>query len=212
MGKKKDSNKKETVTRLPGWVLKWKGGRDSRKGKSVCDEYIRCLCSRLVSLESDAAAEMTARTAEERKKVAAILKDIPKQARDLDMVPGTKKEDCVEAIRENSKNMEKRSVMENGLAETVKQLTIINEVFRDADTDLDEYINCLRNDAAERIHRYVLGVRCGKLREYEWSGAFEDDTAREIYRARRRELDEKIRSVIGDDTEEKGEEEACLAG
>lgn len=79
----------------------------------------------------------------------------------------------------------------------VVKLTAIYEEIVNANTILDERINETRNKAMEKIHAYIVGVRCGQLSDYKCGMDDISDNARGIYRIRHKEQDRKIREAIG---------------
>ncbi|MEY8428026.1 hypothetical protein AALA00_09990 [Lachnospiraceae bacterium 46-15] len=192
-----NSKRTKSVTRLPGWILRIKGKLDSKKGKGVCDEYIHHLSKRLVVMESAEVIRAENGLFEDRKKAAAVLAGFSEQKELLDREPdGRQKGSDVEAIRANRKDAERKEAARSGLRDGIENLTVINEQIINTDTVLDERINKMRSKAAEKIHAYVVGIRCGELREYTCDLSAPEDSAREIYIAKHRELNEKIRMVI----------------
>ena len=84
----------------------------------------------------------------------------------------------------------------------VVKLTAIHEEIVNTNTILDERINEMRNKAMEKIHAYVVGIRCGRLSDYECGAEDVSDNARVIYRIMHAQQDSKIREAIGLKTEE----------
>ena len=192
-----NSKRIKSVTRLPGWILRVKGRLDSKKGKGVCDEYIHHLSRRLVAMESEEAICAENGLFEDRKKAAAILAGFSEKEELLDREPDSKQAgNDVEAIRAGRRDAEKKEAARSGLRNAIENLTVINQQIINTDIVLDERINKMRSKAAEKIHAYVVGIRCGELGEYTCDLSEPEDSAREIYTEKHRELDGKIRMVI----------------
>ena len=85
----------------------------------------------------------------------------------------------------------------------MNKLTMINEQIINTNTVLDERINKLRNNAAEKLHAYIAGIRCGSLTDYTFELSENDDDARQIYLEK---LDKKIQDIVN---RRFGEEEAA---
>lgn len=79
----------------------------------------------------------------------------------------------------------------------VVELTAIYEEIVNTNTILDERIDETRNKTMEKIHAYIVGVRCGQLSDYKCGIDDISDNARVIYRIRHKEQDRKIREAIG---------------
>lgn len=186
----------KTVTHLPGWVLKQKGKRDSRKGKGVCDAYISLLKKNLVGLESNKVIDIENGLFDSRKEAAVIITSFTEQKKILQELPDSLRENTPEAIRANRANEKMKKNMQTEIKNAIERLVIISENITNADVILDECINKMRSMTVGKIHSYIAGIRCGEFGDYIGGEENMDDSAREIYRAKHKELDEKIRTVI----------------
>jgi hypothetical protein len=75
--------KVRSVTRMPGFILKFKGRLDSRKGGGVCNGYICQLYKKLAALEVDEVIVVENLLFHTRKKAAVILTRFTEQERYL---------------------------------------------------------------------------------------------------------------------------------
>lgn len=192
----KGSKKVGSVTRLPGWILELKGKLDSGKGKGVCDEYIKSLNRKLVMMESDEALSAENSLFDARKEAALILTGFPEQKKTLAEMPVKQNGDSAEAIRANRRSAERKGTAKAGMKSALENLTAINEQIINVDTVLEERINKLRSNTREKNHRYMAGIRAGKLKDYEYDLTEVDDSAKEIYQSKHEKSDQKIRDVI----------------
>lgn len=192
----KRSKRIKNVTRVPDWALRMKGKNDSRKGKGVCDEFIRQLNKKLIAMESNEVIDAETTLFEPRKEAAVILASLAEQKKVLTETSDNQKTGNAQSIRENRRDAKRRGAAKDSLKDALERLIVINERIINTDTVLDERINKMRSKAAEKIHVYVVGIRSGELNEYEWDMTCMDDSAREIYKAKHKELDERIRAAI----------------
>lgn len=201
-----NSKKMKSVTRLPGWILKIKGNVDSKKGKGVCDEYIRRLTKKQASLEADEVIAAENALHDVRKEAAVILTGFSEQKEAMMNIPENTTGNTPEVIRSNRRNNRRREEAISSLKSSIEKLTMINEQIINTNTVLDERLNKMRNNTAEKIHAYTVGIRCSNLPEYQFELSEMNDHAREIYLKKHEELDKRIRDVIsnkmGADTEE----------
>lgn len=190
------SNKVRQVTRMPGAFLKIKGKLDSRKGAGVCDETIHRWERKLAALESKEAIQAENWLFEGRKEASVILirlSELEKvQAEILDDI-GT---GTVESIRLQRKNNARKTTALAEIHNSLQKLTAINEMIINTDLILDERINKMRRGVEEKRHAYISGIRAGKIKDYHYESKTEDDTARELYHNRHKELDTKIAKTI----------------
>ncbi len=184
------------VTRTPGWILRIKGRRDSRKGKGVCDEYIRRQRRRLGVAESREVIHAENRLFSSRKEAAVLLARLSELTKTQAEIISYNGDSRAETIRANRRNAQRRAEASEEIREIIKKLTMINEMLINTDLVLDEKINKLRSGLEEKFHAYAAGVRAGKLQEYEYEKDDGDDSAREIYRNRHNGLDGKIREIV----------------
>lgn len=202
----KNSRKIKKVTHLPGWMLKIKGNVDSKKGKGVCDEYITRLTKKLAALESDEVIAAENALHEVRKEAAVILTGFSEQKNALINIPKNTAGETPEVIRSNRRNNRLREEAISSLNSSIKILTTIHEQIINTNTVLDERLNKMRNNTAEKIHAYMVGIRCINLPDYKVALSETNDQAREIYLKKHEELDKRIHDVIsnkmGADTEE----------
>ena len=190
------SKKVKPVTRTPGWILRIKGRRDSRKGKGVCDEYICRHRRRLGVAESREVIRAENRLFSPRKEAAVLLARLSELTKAQADIISYKRDSRAETIRMNRRNAQRRAEASEEIREIVKKLTMINEMLINTDLILDEKINKLRSGLEEKLHAYAAGVRAGKLPDYEYEKGDGDDSAREIYRNRHDVLDGKIREIV----------------
>lgn len=202
----KHSKKMHNVTILPGWILKLKGKFDSQKGKGVCDEYIQRLTGRVAAMEADEIIDAEKALHNARKEAAVILTGFSDKKEVLSKIPDNRKEETVFDIRNNRRNRKCRGDAQKSLKAAVEKLTEINEQIIDMDIVLDERIHKIRNHAGEKIHAYIIGIRCGSLSDYIYDLSDIDDSARMIYIEKHKSLDRRIREVIGDRMQEDTEE------
>lgn len=192
-----NSKKVKSVTYLPGWILRIKGRFDSKKGKGVCDEYIHRLTKKLAAMEADEVIDAENALHAVRKEAAVTITGFSEQKAALAKIPENTGKDTVETIRNNRRNSKRRSDVINELKTSVEKLTNINEQIINVNTVMDERIYKMRNNAAEKIHAYIVGIRCGSLDDYRYDLSEADNYAEEIYRTKHEKLDEKIREIIG---------------
>lgn len=190
------SKRVKPVTRMPGWILRIKGRRDSRKGKGVCDEYICRQRRRLGVAESREVIRAENRLFSPRKEAAVLLARLSELTKAQADIISYNRDSRAETIRVNRRNAQRRAAASEEIREIVKKLTMINEMLINTDLILDEKINKMRSGLEEKLHAYAAGVRAGKLPDYEYVKGAEDDSAREIYRNRHDGLDGKIREVV----------------
>lgn len=190
------SKRVKPVTRTPGWILRIKGRRDSRRGKGVCDEYICRQRRRLGVAESREVIRAENRLFSARKEAAVLLARLSELTKAQADIISYNRDNRAETIRMNRRNAQRRAEASEEIREIVKKLTMINEMLINTDLILDEKINKLRSGLEEKLHAYAAGVRAGKLPDYEYEKADGDDSAREIYRNRHDGLDGKIREIV----------------
>lgn len=202
----KNPKKVGKVIRTPGFILRIQGKMDSKKGKGVCDEYIQSVVRKLASMEGDEVIQAENALHDVRKEAAVILAEFSEKKKDLSEIPENTGGKTVEEIRDNRRKSTRRRDAANRLKEAMNKLTTINEQIINTNTVLDERINKLRNNAAEKLHAYIAGIRCGSLTDYTFELSETDDDARQIYLEKHEMLDKKIRDIVD---RRFGEEEAA---
>ena len=202
----KNPKKVGKVIRTPGFILRIQGKMDSKKGKGVCDEYIQSVVRKLASMEGDEVIQAENALHDVRKEAAVILAEFSEKKEDLSEIPENTGGKTVEEIRDNRRKSTRRKDAANRLKEAMNKLTTINEQIINTNTVLDERINKLRNNAAEKLHAYIAGIRCGSLTDYTFELSENDDDARQIYLEKHEMLDKKIRDIVD---RRFGEEEAA---
>mgnify|MGYP001851467192 FL=1 len=190
------SNKVRQVTRMPGAFLKIKGKMDSRKGAGVCDETIHRWERKLAALESKEAIQAENRLFKPRKEASVILVRLYELEKVQKEFPDNIRNGTVESIRLQRKNTAKKMAAVAEVHNILQKLTAINEMIINTDLILDERINKMRRGLEEKQYAYLSGIRAGKLKDYHYERKNEDDTARELYHNRHKELDVKIAKAI----------------
>lgn len=186
----------QRITYLPGWALSIKGKIDSQKGRGVCDEYIRRLHRKQISLETQEVINTENALFDVRKEAAVILSGLEEQRRQWKEIPAKTTGSDVASIRMNRRNIQRANTIKTEIKKNIEKLTMLNERIINANTVLDERINQLRNNTAMKIHAYIQGMRCQKNDNYECDIMITDDSARQIYDEKHKELDQKIRTVV----------------
>ena len=202
----KNPKKVGKVIRTPGFILRIQGKMDSKKGKGVCDEYIQSVVRKLASMEGDEVIQAENALHDVRKEAAVILAEFSEKKEALSEISENTGGKTVEEIRDNRRKSTRRKDAANRLKEAMNKLTTINEQIINTNTVLDERINKLRNNAAEKLHAYIAGIRCGSLTDYTFELSETDDDARQIYLEKHEMLDKKIREIVN---RRFGEEEAA---
>ena len=202
----KNPKKVGKVIRTPGFILRIQGKMDAKKGKGVSDEYIQSVVRKLASMEGDEVIQAENALHDVRKEAAVILAEFSEKKEDLSEIPENTGGKTVEEIRDNRRKSTRRRDTVNRLKEAMNKLTMINEQIINTNTVLDERINKLRNNAAEKLHAYIAGIRCGSLTDYTFELSENDDDARQIYLEKHEMLDKKIRDIVD---RRFGEEEAA---
>lgn len=190
------SNKVRQVTRMPGVFLKIKGKLDSRKGAGVCDETIHRWERKLAALESKEAIQAENWLFGGRKEASVILVRLYELEKVQEEISDDISAGTVESIRLQRKNAAKKMAAVAEIHSSLQKLTAINEMIINTDLILDERINKMRRGLEEKRHAYLSGIRAGKLKDYHYESKNEDDTARELYHDRHKELDVKIAKAI----------------
>lgn len=197
------SNKVRQVTRMPGVFLKIKGKLDSIKGAGVCDETIRSWERKLAAMESKETIQAENWLFAVRKEASVILVRLSElekiQAEISDNLNNT---GTVESIRLQRKNDSRKATAFAEIHNSLQKLTSINQMIINTDVILDERINKMRRGLEEKRHAYISGIRT-KIKDYHYESQAEDDTARELYHNRHKELDTKIAKNIRLNGEEK---------
>ena len=190
------SNKVRQVTRMPGAFLKIKGNLDSRKGAGVCDETIHRWERKLAALESKEAIQAENWLFEGRKEASVILVRLSELEKVQTEISGNIGSGTAESIRLQRKDTARKMAAVAEIQGILQKLTAINEMIINTDLILDERINKMRRGLEEKQYAYLSGIRAGKLKDYHYERKNEDDTARELYHNRHKELDVKIAKAI----------------
>ena len=179
------SERIKRITLLPGFILKWKGKLDSRKGEQIPNAYVR----KLLSCSS------------------AAITSIACKKRLLDSVPKEVPEDSPYSIRENNRNRKASMEMMADIDQQYEVLSVIQEHITDIHTVLDERVERTRNMGMCSINKYIEGVRSGKLPEYDPEINFFDNAVF-VYLRRHEEGDKQIRDYVTEYRESNGKKEA----
>ena len=188
-----NSKKTKSITWMPGWMLKLKGRKDSKNGAGVCDEYIKKFDRRLALLEVKEVIDAENALVEIRKEAALILMDFAEQKKVL----LERVEECkenIEYIRMERRTAGRKNTAREKLKTDLEKLTVMNEEMINVETVLTERIDKMRDKAMEKVHCYVIGVRCGRLKDYEGKMTFSE--AQVVYHAKHQELDKKISEIV----------------
>lgn len=188
------SKRTKSITWMPGWLLKMKGKKDSKNGVGVCDEYIKKFEKRLASLEAKEVMDAENALFETRKEAAVILMNFTEQKKVLSEKIGESKDNIVSIRMGRKVNGRKKDAREK-LKSGLEKLTMMNEEMINVETILTERIDKMRDKAMEKVHCYVIGAKCGSLKDYEGKMTF--SSAQEIYHKKHQELDKKISEVVG---------------
>lgn len=190
------SNKVRQVTRMPGAFLKIKGKLDSRKGAGVCDETIHRWERKLAALESKEAIQAENWLFEGRKEASVILVRLSELEKVQTEISDNIGSGTAESIRLQRKDTARKMAAVAEIHGILQKLTAINEMIINTDLILDERINKMRRGVEEKLYAYTSGIRAGSLKDYQYERKTEDDTAREIYYNRHKELDTRIAKAI----------------
>ena len=190
------SNKVRQVTRMPGVFLKMKGKLDSKKGAGVCDETIHRWERKLAALESKEAIQAENWLFEGRKEASVILVRLSELEKVQTEISDNIGSGTAESIRLQRKDTARKMAAVAEIHDILQKLTAIYEMIINTDLILDERINKMRRGVEEKIHTYISGIRAGELKDYQYESKGEDDTAREIYHNRHKELDTRIAKAI----------------
>lgn len=183
------------VTRMPNWLLKFKGKRDSKRGSTVADAYIDRLKRKCEAIENVEAITAEGILSDDRKRSAVAIYNISEKQKFLDNKPEMKENTSAKAIRENRRTAGQISSAKSSIEAGYATLFNVYQNIVNIDTVLDERITKNRKKALEKVNVYISGVRSGKLKDYNADFEFLDD-AYEIYKQKHSEDDEKIRKII----------------
>ena len=192
--KKSNPKNVKPVTHLPGWLLRWKGKLDSRHGSGACEKYITRLYKKMIALETNEVISTENALFPSRKKASSILAQLQECQKTLAQAETTENH-SIEAIRKARKLAKERNAAEQAQKSSVEKLAIIHEAIINANTILDERIQKIRSMTSEKIHSYMTGVRCGKLKDFDYAAA-EDDSAKMIYQNSHQPLDRRIEELV----------------
>lgn len=183
------------VTLLPGFILKWKGKLDSRKGEQIPNAFVQKMLSCCASNENAEVIHTESMLDMDRKNASAAITSIACKKRLLDSIPKEVPEDSPYAIRENNRNRKASKEMLANISQHYEALSVIQEHITDIHTVLDERVERTRNMGMCSINKYIEGVRSGKLREYDPEINFFDNAVF-VYLRRHEEGDKKIRDYV----------------
>lgn len=203
MSKKKSNfhvklTKIKKISYAPTWWIKLKGKHHSRRGKGVCDEYLRKLIKKEASIESLEVINAEKALESTRKAGANALVTLSENKSRLSEVPNDSNEHSVEAIRTNRHNLNNKNLALSAIKDMLERLSQINETIVSADAVLSEHIMNLRNQTAEISHTYISGVRSGKIPDYEFLMKEYDDIPQKVYLEKHNELDSRIRNITNE--------------
>ena len=183
------------VTLLPGFILKWKGKLDSRKGEQIPNAFVQKMLSCCAGNENAEVIHTESMLDMDRKNASAAITSIACKKRLLDSIPKEVPEDSPYAIRENNRNRKASKEMLANISQHYEALSVIQERITDIHTVLDERVERTRNMGMCSINKYIEGVRSGKLPEYDPEINFFDNAVF-VYLRRHEEGDKKIRDYV----------------
>ena len=183
------------VTLLPGFILKWKGKLDSRKGEQIPKAFVQKMLSCCAGNENAEVIHTESMLDMDRKNASAAITSIACKKRLLDSIPKEVPEDSPYAIRENNRNRKASKEMLANISQHYEALSVIQERITDIHTVLDERVERTRNMGMCSINKYIEGVRSGKLPEYDPEINFFDNAVF-VYLRRHEEGDKKIRDYV----------------
>lgn len=183
------------VTRMPNWLLKFKGKLDSKRGSTVADAYIDKLKCKCESIENVEAITAEGILSDDRKRSSAAIYNISEKQKFLDNKPEMKENTSAKAIRENRRTAGQISSAKSSIESGYTTLFNAYQNIVNIDTVLDERITKNRKKALEKVNVYISGVRSGKLKDYNADFEFLND-AYEIYKQKHSEDDERIRAIV----------------
>ena len=185
------------ITLMPGFLLKFKGKLDSRKGETIPNAYIHKMLSCCAGIENSEVIHAESMLEKERKAAAADITKIAQKKSELCGIPGEVSEDSPFAIRENNRNKKAKQEILDDIKHCYEELSIIKEQLIGGQTVLDERIEKTRNMGMRSVNKYIEGVRSGKLPEYDPEITFFDN-AKFLYLNRHEEGDQKIRDYVAE--------------
>lgn len=183
------------VTRMPNWLLKFKGKLDSKRGSTVADAYIDKLKRKCEAIENVEAITAEGILSDDRKRSSIAIYNIFEKQRFLDNKPEIKENTSAKTIRENRRTAGQISSAKSSIESGYTTLFNVYQSIVNIDTVLDERITKNRKKALEKVNVYISGVRSGKLKDYNADFEFLND-AYEIYKQKHSEDDERIRAII----------------
>lgn len=183
------------VTRMPNWLLKFKGKLDSKRGSTVADAYIDKLKRKCEAIENVEAITAEGILSDDRKRSSIAIYNIFEKQRFLDNRPEIKENTSAKTIRENRRTTGQISSAKSSIESGYTTLFNVYQNIVNIDTVLDERITKNRKKALEKVNVYISGVRSGKLKDYNADFEFLND-AYEIYKQKHSEDDERIRAII----------------
>ena len=183
------------VTRMPNWLLKFKGKLDSKRGSTVADAYIDKLKRKCEAIENVEAITAEGILSDDRKRSSIAIYNIFEKQRFLDNKPEIKENTSAKTIRENRRTAGQISSAKSSIESGYTTLFNVYHNIVNIDTVLDERITKNRKKALEKVNVYISGVRSGKLKDYNADFEFLND-AYEIYKQKHSEDDERIRAII----------------
>ena len=183
------------ISLMPGFLLKFKGKLDSRKGETIPNAYIHKMLSCCAGIENSEVICAESMLEKERKAAAAAITNITQKKSKLYGIPGEVSEDSPFAVRENNRNKKAKQEILADINHCYEELSIIQEQLIGRQTVLDERVEKTRNLGMRSVNKYIEGVRSGKLPEYDPEITFYDN-ARFLYLNRHKEGDQKIRDYV----------------
>lgn len=183
------------VTRLPGFVIRFKGKLDSRKGKTVPDAFTDKLVERCGANENIEALYAEDILNSTRTEGSQLLTKLKRDKESLEDVPDALPENSPYDIRQNRRTNSKRESIVSSINNSITKLSEIEETIININSVLDERITKTRRKALAVINMYISGVRSGKLPDYNPIVEFSDD-AKEIYDRKHKTGDERIFEAV----------------
>ncbi len=193
--KKRNPQKVKSVTKLPSWLLRQKGKWDSRYGIGRCEKSITRLYKKMTALESNEVIDAENTLFSARKDASLLLAGLQEhQKKPSDNHSPSMDGNSIEGIRKIRKMAAEQEAAELAQKDSIKKLAAIHETIISVNTILDERINKIRNNTAEKVHSYIAGIRSGKLKDFDFTEE-EDNSARTIYKENHKVLDSYIMEI-----------------
>lgn len=119
------------VTRMPDFLLKFKGRLDSKRGSTIPDAYIDRLKRKCEAIENKEAITAEEILSSDRKSAAIAIYNISEKRKFLDNKPGMKENTSAKAIRENRRRASQISSaeasIESGYAIRMQSVSLLSQ-------------------------------------------------------------------------------------